>query len=378
MGTEAGEEEVFFPVMGWDQVNNPALLEAMRECGINIGGFGRIEQLDDFAAADLKVIVSDPRGRGYDWENVDVDEAREKVESLVRDLEGHPAVYAINLRDEPTSLYFEGLAKVGDLIREMAPDIPPFVNLFPNYASPQQLGEPTYAEHVEKFVEIFRPEILSYDHYALFEDGSLREDYWSNLELIREVALRNDIPFWNVILSSAHFNFREVTAADLRFQVFTTLAYGGKGIVYFKYLAPARGNYRMAPVDQFGNKTRTWEDMRNVNNQIHKLAPVLLKLTSDAVYHFGEVPRGSQGPPEDSLVVEADPNFMVGDFTHTDGTRYVMLVNRDFNNSHVCVPKFRTPPEKVELISAFTGRPTGFIGEQVWFAPGQGMLLRLE
>ena len=43
----------------------------------------------------------------------------------------------------------------------------------------------------------------------------------------------------------------------------------------FYLLRTEVGNYRMAPVDQFGNATQTWDHLQNVNLQIAKLAPTL-------------------------------------------------------------------------------------------------------
>jgi hypothetical protein len=186
------------------------------------------------------------------------------------------------------------------------------------------------------------------------------------------------LPFWNIVLTATHFNYREVTAADLRFQVYSTLAYGARGIAYFTYFAPKVGNYRMAPVDQFGNPTEAWGRLQNVNLQIEKLAPTLLKLRSDEVYHFGAIPQGCDQPSEKSLVAGISGEFAAGDFTHEgDGSRYVMLVNKDLLKSIPCGPQYRTAPKKVELVSPYTGQLTPFEGEQVWLGPGQGSLLKL-
>ena len=81
---------------------------------------------------------------------------------------------------------------------------------------------------------------------------------------------------WNIVLSNAHFTYAEPSPAGLRFQAYTTLAYGGRGISYFTYVSPNSGNYRLAPIDQFGHKTPTWEMLRNVNLQIHALAPTMI------------------------------------------------------------------------------------------------------
>lgn len=67
-----------------------------------------------------------------------------------------------------------------------------------------------------------------------------------------------------------------------------------------------------------------------------------------------------------------------GDFTHTDGARYVMIVNKDFVRSQHCAPQFRQASKQVRMVSPYTGALTGFSGEQMWLAAGQGVLLRLD
>jgi len=160
---------------------------------------------------------------------------------------------------------FPGLAKVTAALHEKAPGKWPYINLFPIEVAPKDLGAKSYDDYIDLFVAACHPPILSYDHYALMEDGSLRPDYWSNLLAMRNASLRHNIPFWDIVQSNAHFDVREPTPADLRFQAYSTLAYGARGIAYFTYYAPRTGNHRAAPVDQFGHKTPTWDNLRNVN-----------------------------------------------------------------------------------------------------------------
>lgn len=376
---QAQDTNDFFPLMAWNwSSSDPAVYQKMHDCGLTVAGFVAPRDLDLCQAAGLKAIVSDKRASDYDWRNVDEAAARSNITSLVDEVGKHPALYGFYLRDEPGADLFPGLGKVASLIHELAPGKWAYINLFPNYASAAQLGNENYRAHLDKFVEACHPTVLSYDHYALMDDGSLRNGYWQNLEQMRGTGLKNHIPFWNIVLSVAHFNYREPTAADLRFQVYTTLAYGGRGIAYFTYMAPAIGNYRMAPIDQFGNSTRTWDDLRNVNLQVGKLAPTLLKLTSDDVYHFGKVPDESHGPGAKSLIESAEGEFMVGDFTHADGSRYVMVVNKDYNLSRHCNLKFRSAPKRLQHVSPYSGQLGEFSGEQLWLAPGQGVLLKLD
>jgi len=378
--TQPAVETNFFPIMPWNTPpNDPEVLKRIHDCGFTLAGFVPPPALDNCQKAGLKAIVSDTRVSGYDWAKVDDGKARTNVASLVAEVGQHPAVFGYYLRDEPSAGWFPGLEKVAGNIRELAPGKWPYINLFPDYAENWQLGTTNYAEYLERFIATCHPRIISYDNYSLMDDGSVRESYWSNLEAVRAACKKHGIEFWNIVLSVAHFNYREPSAADLRFEAYTTLAYGGRGLCYFTYFAPQVGGYRSAPVDQFGHETATWQFMQNVNLQVQKLAPTLLQLTSDDVYHIGKIPSGAEGPPTNGLVTGlSGDNFLVGEFTHRDGSRYVMVVNKDFTKSRSCSPQFRKAPKRLLHVSPYSGALIPFEGEYVWLAPGQGVLLKLE
>jgi hypothetical protein len=336
----AEEAPSFFPVMAWDHVpSDPAVVKRIRECGFTVAGFAAPAALDACHAEGLKAIVYDTRSAGYDWTAVEPAVAKKQVTELIAEVRNHPAVFGYYLRDEPTAGFFPGLAAVSSVIQEQHPGVWPYINLFPNYAHPSQLGAANYDAYLEKFVEVCKPTVLSYDHYGLLSGMELRPEYFANLESVRRAAQNHNLPFWNIVLACPHFDYREPTQADLRFQAFTTLAYGARGIAYFKYFTPAVGNFRDGPVDQFGNETPMWHKLQHVNLQIGKLAATLLQLKSDRVYHFGQVPTGSTGPDEQSLVKAIPGEMLVGDFTHSDGSRYVMIVNKDVSDSVYCTPQ---------------------------------------
>lgn len=272
--------------MAWNSPpNDLGVLRRMRECGLTVAGFVPVAGLDHSQEAGLKAIVSDPRVGGYDWLKVDAAVAKAQVAELVQEVKNHPAVLGYYLRDEPTT--------------------------------------------------------LSYDNYSLLEGGQLRDGYFANLESMRKAGVKHKLPFWNIVLAVSHFNYREMSPADARFQAYTSLAYGVRGLAWFTYFTPAIGNYRAGAIDQFGNETPTWAVMQNVNLQIGKLGPTLLKLTSDRVYHFGEVSADCTGPDDKSLVKAIEGPMLVGDFTHQDVARYVMIVNKVCTASHVCASQFR-------------------------------------
>lgn len=369
----------FFPIMAWN--SPPAdvnVLQKMAECGLNVAGFVPPSSLDMCHSVGLMAIVSDARCSGYDWAHVDDRIARSNILSLVAQVGKHPALYGFYLRDEPSPSFFTGLSHVAALIHEAAPGKWPYINLFPNYADNNQLEGLSYPEYVQLFISTCRPTFISYDHYALMDDGSLRNGFWQNLEEIHAASRSSGIPFCSILLSVGHFNYREPTAADLRFEVYTALAYGARGIAYFTYFAPATGNYRGAPVDQFGNVTPAWYNMQNVNLQVQKLAPTLLQLTCLDTHHFANIPEGCHGPTSNSLVTHCDGGeFVCGEFIARDRSRYVLLTNKDVTKSAACQPHFSRQPRHVQKVSPYSGALEEFTGENIWVQPGQGVLLKL-
>ncbi len=370
-----------FAILAWSWMPGEAdVLSEIRDCGFNLAGFVAPESLDAVAAAGLKAIVSDASAHVDDrQEGRDESSIAEVVNALVARTGKHPATYGYYLRDEPNARMFPALARYAAAYRKAAPDTRPYINLFPNYASQKQLGNATYQDHLEQYVTTVHPPFVSYDHYALMDDGSLRGGYFTNLEAVRAVALAHDLPFWNIVLANAHFSYAEPTAAGLRFQAYTTLAYGGRGISYFTYMTPNSGNYRLAPIDQFGHKTPTWDMLRNVNLQIHALAPTLITLKSVGVFHHPDVPDGCRALADSKYVatLSGTGRFVVGEFEGPDGTPFVMVVNKDLHKLTHFGISFQQSARILQT-NSYTGRTSVWQGENNWLAAGQGMLLSLQ
>lgn len=366
-----------FVILPWSWARADAeYFRGMRDCGMNVAGLVDVAHLDLARDAGLKCLVWDPTVHAGDAEcALSDEEIARRVEALAAKIKGRPEVMGVYLRDEPSARVYPGLAKWTAAVKKALPGLIPYINLFPNYASPEQMGVATYDEYVGKFVEIVKPPFISYDHYALMDDGTLRDGYFQNLESVRKIALAANLPFWNIVLSNSHFHYAEPSEGGLRFQAYTTLAYGARGISYFTYLAPDVGNYRLAPVDQFGNKTPTWEMLRNVNLQIHRLGPTYVKLKSVGVWHHPNVPKGCSGVDAARNVAEVSgTDLLVGEFTDPDGVPYAMVVNKDLHRSTPFGIRFRDAGT-VMMVNAYTGNAQPWGGENGWLAPGQGMLL---
>ncbi len=372
----------FFPLTAWDDVQDEATIRKMAECGINLIAFVPPHLLDACKKHHVKAILFDSRITP-NWDKpFDSKRANEVLRQLIKKYNKHPALYGYHLKDEPGGEQFAELAKSAELVRDMAPGKWPYINL------PPGMGDWYANEYLQLFVRTCNPPILSYDNYAIGEAVDFSYGFWANIWDIRSAALRNNLPFHTIILTAAHWNYRVPTAADIRLQVYGSLVYGAKGIAFYKFCskplsvlgAPDLGNFRLAPLDEYGEKTQTWESLRNVNRQVANLAPVLLKLRSKDVYHIGELPERNHGITETSLIsgLEAGTAFIIGEFIHEDGARWMMVVNKDLKQSAFCRPKFREPVKAVKYLSPVTGKIEPFPNPWYALAPGQGVLLKVE
>jgi hypothetical protein len=376
--------DTIFPLMAWDYVGNENILKEMHLAGVNMIAFVPPELLDLCHKYNLKAIVHNDELSGRFDEHFNSKRANAILPDLIRKYNNHPAVYGYHIKDEPGPNQFPELANTVKLVKEMAPGKWPYINLLPT----QSFGE-AYESYLEQFAQICKPTAFSYDNYTedYSPEAGTQSLFWKNLAQVRAAALKHDLPFWNIILTAPHFNYSELTAADLRLRVYGSLVYGAKGLSYYKFIsaslpildAPDLGNFRMAPIDQFGRRTTTWDLLRNVNSQVESIGPTLLKLHSNDVYHIGVIPEGNVGPTENTLVRDVPGgDFIVGDFTHENGSKYIMIVNKSLTNSYPCNPVFNNPPQKMILLSSWSGKQEKYPTPWYWLAPGQGVLIKLE
>jgi hypothetical protein len=368
-----------FPLMAWDYADDEDTLQKMADCGINMVAFVPVEALDICQKLGIKAIVYQAGITPAHWAApFNAEEANKALPDLIKRVNDHPAVFGYHLKDEPDHSQFPELAKSVALVHDLAPGKWAYINL------PPGMGE-GYDGYLDVYVKTCHPKILSYDNYPIGQEGNFSYGFWANIAQVRNAGLRHNLPFYNIFLSSAHLTYGEPSEAALRLQAYGSLVYGAKGLCYYKFIsrelpildAPELGDFRNGPLDQFGEKTHTWNWMRNMNRQIQNMGPTLLKLKSDVVYHVGDVPEQNRGVGDDTLVkgLKSGIDFAIGDFTHEDGSRWVMIVNKSLTHSTTLVPEFRSPVAKIEYLSPISGKIKE-ISPYYCLPPGQGVLLK--
>ena len=371
---EAGD----FLIMPWGWTpGDEGVLEDIKDCGFNVAGFMAPEYVEVARKVGIQCIVDDPRiSKHVLTEEMSDEEIARRVGEAVAKFKGDPAVFGYYVMDEPVAPVFANLARWSRAIRQADGEAAVYINLHSMVA--RELGAKDYEEYVGRFLEEVDPTYISYDHYALKDDGSVAETLYLNLSTMRKASLEREIPFWNIVLANGHFRYASPTQGGINLQVYATLAYGGRGISYFTYFAPLIGNYRDAAVDQFMHKTPTWDMLRLINLQIRQLCPTYLKLKSVNVFHHPEVPAGENGLAGSRHLSEVTGrNLLVGEFEDGDGKPFVLIVNKDIRLSTHFNVKFKEEG-RIMQTNAYTGKAGEWGRENNWLAPGTGMLLSLE
>lgn len=302
-------------------------------------------------------------------------------------LPSEPACWGYLLADEPGPGAFAGLRKTADSIRRARPGKLAYINLLPNYAPAWALGTKTYDEHVALFVKEVRPDVLSMDYYPLFKpDADGRDGYCTNLESMRRAAVAASIPFWNFFNTMPFGAHSDPTEAQIRWQVYTSLAYGAKGVMYFCYWTPRGGEFPKggAIITAEGRHTRHYDEAKRINAGIRNLGPTLMKLTSTGVYRVkpkDDAAAALKGSPLRSLT---DGDYLVGAFRHADGRRAVLINNYHFAYSAWPTVRFEAKASSVMEVSPATGREVPVLddspdmpGLQLSLDAGQGRLFLL-
>lgn len=374
-------------IMAWGpSPSDPGQLQIMKEAGFNVSGFCPTEDLDKVAKAGLKCFVSDPNASGYDWTNLpSEDEIKRNAAALSRKIGSNRAALGILLKDEPGAAMLPGLGKVAGILKQQMPELWPFVNGFPFNASRAQIGAMSYDSYLRAQVRVIGQPFLSYDHYAV-ADGSIGDSFYANLEIARRASVEVKAPFWTCILAVQMPSSMEPSDATLGAQAYSTLAYGGRGIIYFTYLRPDEVDFTHTAIDGFGNRTPIWDMLRRLNGEILKLAPILVKLHSTGVYHY---PTGFEPEQTDSQIVDgvrlvngrgtSPAKLLIGEFADDQDHKYLMLVNKSLASPVGVNLRLVDKSSKLQKISPYSGQMRPFDlenGESL--DPGAGMLLAID
>jgi len=381
-----------------------ARYKEIAECGFNVAQSPNLWEPADVAQerfvrkflnicqqAGLKALVWDghiPQGDGWKAPKPEeIPQIEKALDGMIARYSSHPAFLGFILGDEAVVEGNQRLGLVNQYLLKKDPKHLPYFNLLPNYAHGFVHGPPGgYERMVVDFIENVKPALVSWDHYRQMFEGGDERYYWENLEIIRRLCLKAKIPYNQIIVSFRHMGYRECSEADLRWQVWTSLAYGSRGIQYFTYWYVKGLAWAEAPalITKDGKRDAKYNYVKKINHRIAKLGPTLVKLTSTGVYCTDPLPPGTVKLAADAPVKAAAGGPMaIGCFADAAGTPFILVVNRSFRDK---IAARLTMDEKTVSaceISQETGKPLAAkdVASKalvVPLEPGEGRLFRLN
>lgn len=257
-----------------------------------------VEMLDYFEKYDLGAFVSVgylgiPSWRGparsYVGEHVEpsitVDAFRQAVENSAFD---HPAMWGIELVDEPNSDDLPFIGQEVAVYNEINPDKLVYINLYPNGARGTMLGTESYLEHVWDYAESVNTDYISLDVYPVYT--AMAPTYGEDYFILAYLATMNDIAtvcretgrdVWAVLQagSSNSSKFEYITFDNFRSQAYTALCFGAKAINWACWTNGWFETDRNI-IDTKGNKTPAYDAVTAINEELKTISPVYMKYTN--------------------------------------------------------------------------------------------------
>ena len=330
-----------FPILAWDEgypgdhLMTVQRYRIMKEAGVNLSYVRKMTQvyqvemaLDAAHMAGLKIFVHCPQ--------LETD-----TENVVARFKDHPALYGWNIADEPTLSRAPELVALGNKINALDGTHPVYINYYP-WSGAEDV---TYIQMINAFAPPLS--FLSFDHYCIVVStpGGPRQlypYYYYNLEAISSEAKKLGIPFWSFALTAAHWNYPKPTLSDLRFQVYSILAYGAQGLQFFNWENENYIDFTSAPINHLTQQTTDVYDLvKQITQEVRALTDVFLGAQMIWVRHTGSsrptgtTPLSTWPAPTNSYITSfsATGSGAVVSYLEKGNYQYILIVNRDLNNT---------------------------------------------
>lgn len=278
-----------------------------------------------------------------------------------------------------------------DLCEREQPDKLPFTVANPSYNKNFWWKEEKYEPYIEQFATIIDPVQLSFDYYPVgtseysVEKQLDASHMWHDLEIVRRIALKHDMPMW-FYYQGQRYHFHKYdyafTHAMVRMMMNAGVLYGVKGLQAYTEFE--------GPVDPAtGGPGVFFEEQKKINAEMRALGNTLMALTCRRVIHDTTLLADCSisakwlTPIEESELIEGRLFTRLSISEHGDayGNRYLMVLNRDFENDAHTMLKLKQPSH-VYAVSREDGEQTMLYHNDtklyIHLAPGDLALYRIQ
>ena len=335
-------------------------LEGIKECGFNLCRHSANAQqfeklLGCMEGTGLKLLMHNSSfeyngGNGHKINNWEKD-----IISFVNRFKDNPLVAGWQLKDEPKWNDLLELRKRYTLLKNVDSSHFILINLVGVISKPFTGPCKTLDVYLDSIQSIFDLYVWSSDYYPIMKkNGKLTvnyQDFFNDLEVFSAKSKVTGIPMWSYCesmeYSTEHYSRPAATIPYLSFEIFSALAYGAQGIVYWTYWqrpSTSRETYISALVDLDGNRTKAWYAAKEINFQIKALTPVFLGAEMIECRHTGLIKMKNAMPyiekfgPIENLTNE-EGGVLVS-WLKNGEKNYIIIVNHNVENKQNINVKF--------------------------------------
>lgn len=211
-------------------------------------------------------------------------------EAAAKKFTDHPAIWGLDMGDEPSALDFPHYGKLFEAMARLFPKQFPYLNLYPNYASVawntesqtcNQLGTPTYKEHIDRYAECIDTDYICYDHYMYSKTVA---GAYENLRVVANKCRETDRDMWIVLQVNSLWPEQWVTLPQLRHQAYTALAFGARAINWACWTA---GWWHNQVLDSDGRPTEQYGKLCIMNRELHALGEKYMNYRNLSTHFLG-------------------------------------------------------------------------------------------
>ena len=332
-----------------------------------------LKMLDLAKKFGMKVCVFDKRIKG----------SEKDIRDMVETYQAHSATDGYFIQDEPHPGDLVWAARTYRTVASLDKSRVPYVNLFPVFAVKNY-----ETDYVDKWIGMAGPgtvKYLSFDNYPFRYRGQLQTTYFSNLDIIRRTGLKYQIPTSCYLQSFGLVGFHDLPDENrMRFNAYSTLAYGFKNLTWFCYGTPTRqGNqkYMNCVIDSLGTPTALYPSFQRINKEMRFLGRTLKYLDAIEVFHSGDsLWAGTERLPETFPVQPTDltaPLIFSRMKDRRGKKEWLMVVNRSFKKGGLFGFKKDASVVSFREVSKEDGRARRVDIGQLSFLPGEGRLFEV-
>ena len=281
------------PTNGFSVQDNLHELEMAEKVGLNL-------LIRDRTTYGFETIINYCVSKGYNYRQCFdyVSSVGENIKANIEQYKQYKSFIGVNAFDEPSTDYYDAIAACQDWFYINYPTYEFYTNLLPVYATGKQLFGTSsnkgygYEDYVSQYRENVNPAMLSYDHYPILIDYDeslyIKEDFLYNLNVFAQQAKKANVPAYIYIQTMGFYNNAPVTTyEEFAWQVYTSLAFGVKGILTFMYWTQLQeeslNNVRHGIVERDGTKNEIYDVVQEVFGNVTKMEDVFMNYDWDGV-----------------------------------------------------------------------------------------------